>query len=132
MPTYLAAGFLRVPLTRFLLVTGVASFIWTLVILRLTQLFGAKLLDWLNAYKHGGLILIGVDIALIVLLQLIRRGATKFELRQLARLRHWEFWPGWMFYPPVVIYCLWLAIKYRRLTLPTAANPGIVSGGIVG
>ncbi|MGC3957414.1 MAG: hypothetical protein QM813_05465 [Verrucomicrobiota bacterium] len=50
----------------------------------------------------------------------------------MARLRHWEFWPGWMFYPPVAIYCLWLAIKYRGLTLPTAANPGIFSGGIVG
>jgi hypothetical protein len=27
---------------------------------------------------------------------------------------------------------LWLAIKYRGLRLPTAANPGIFSGGIVG
>jgi hypothetical protein len=37
-----------------------------------------------------------------------------------------------MFYPPVAIYCLWLGIKYRGLTLPTAANPGIFSGGMVG
>ena len=132
LPTYLAAGFLRVPIMRFLFVTGIASFIWTLAILRLTQLFGAKLLDWLNAYKHGGLILIVVGIALIAILQLLRRVATKIEFRKLARLRHWEFWPGWMFYPPVAIYCLWLAIKYRGLTLPTAANPGIFSGGIVG
>lgn len=132
LPTYLAAGFLRVPLPRFLMVTGVASFIWTFAILRLTELFGAKLLDWLNAYKHGGLILLGVGLVLIVLLQIIRRAAMKFEFRKLARLRHWEFWPGWMFYPPVAIYCLWLAIKYRGLTLPTAANPGIFSGGIVG
>src|SRR3982750_2758212 len=29
LPTYLAAGFLRVPLPRFLLVTGIASFAWT-------------------------------------------------------------------------------------------------------
>lgn len=132
LPTYLAAGFLRVPLSRFMLVTGVASFVWTLVILRLTQLFGAQLLDWLNAYKHGGFILLGVGIALLVLLQLVRCWLLKFECRKIARLRHWEFWPGWMFYPPVAIYCLWLAIKYRGLTLPTAANPGIFSGGIVG
>jgi membrane protein DedA with SNARE-associated domain len=190
LPTYLAAGFLRVSLTRFLLVTGVASFVWTFAILRLTQLFGAQLLDWLNAYKHGGLILLGVGLGLVVLLQLarrwlvavlalqerrprnsrrneltsrvsiseaLRRGTRRwfsqrenlqpskaaavggplakrlqFRWRKLARLRHWEFWPGWMFYPPVAIYCLWLAIKYRGLTLPTAANPGIFSGGIVG
>jgi hypothetical protein len=37
-----------------------------------------------------------------------------------------------MFYPPVGIYCAWLALKYRGLTVPTAANPGIFSGGIVG
>jgi hypothetical protein len=37
-----------------------------------------------------------------------------------------------MFYPPVTLYYLWLAIKYRGLTLPTAANPGIFSGGLVG
>ena len=48
------------------------------------------------------------------------------------RWRYWEFWPAWLFYPPVVIYCLWLAVKYRGLSLPTAANPGIFSGGLVG
>jgi membrane protein DedA with SNARE-associated domain len=132
LPTYLAAGFLRVPLARFLTVTGVASFVWTLAVLRLTELFGAKLLDWFNAYKHGGLILLGVGIGLIVLLQIARRWLLQFEWRKITRLRHWEFWPGWMFYPPVAIYCLWLAIKYRGLTLPTAANPGIFSGGMVG
>jgi membrane protein DedA with SNARE-associated domain len=132
LPTYLAAGFLRVPLARFLLVTGVASFVWTLAILRLTELFGAKLLDWFNAYKHSGLILLSVGIGLVVLLQIARRWLLNFEWRKITRLRHWEFWPGWMFYPPVAMYCLWLAIKYRGLTLPTAANPGIFSGGIVG
>lgn len=132
LPTYLAAGFLRVPASRFLLVTGVASFIWTFAILRLTQLFGSRLLDWLNAYKHGGLLMVGVGIALIFFLQLLRRVVSRIEFRHLARLRHWEFWPGWMFYPPVAIYCLWLAIKHRGLTLPTTANPGIFSGGIVG
>ncbi|MGC3957413.1 MAG: VTT domain-containing protein [Verrucomicrobiota bacterium] len=80
LPTYLAAGFLRVPIARFLVVTGVASFIWTLVILRLTQLFGGKLLDWFNAYKHGGLLLIGVGIMLIVFLQFLRWVATKIRI----------------------------------------------------
>ena len=32
----------------------------------------------------------------------------------------------------MAIYYLWLAIKYRGAMLPTAANPGIFSGGIVG
>lgn len=132
LPTYLAAGFLRVPLPRFLLVTGAASFLWTLLILRLTQVFGTKLLDWLDAYKHGGLILLGAGIVLIGLLQFLRKFALMLEWRKIARLQHWEFWPAWLFYPPVGIYCLWLAIKHRGLTLPTAANPGIFLGGMIG
>ena len=85
LPTYLAAGFLRTPLPGFLLVTGIASFLWTALILRLTELFGTKLLDWLDAYKHGGFVLLGVGIMLIVLLQLLRRAALNFEFRKIAQ-----------------------------------------------
>jgi membrane protein DedA with SNARE-associated domain len=136
LPTYLAAGFLRLPLPRFLFVTGAAAFVWTLVILWLSQTVGAQLVHWLKAYKQGGLILIGAGLALFIAFQLIRRALADFDFQmaanKLARWRHWEFWPAWLFYPPVAIYCLWLAVKYRGLTVPTAANPGIFSGGIVG
>ncbi|HEX5221023.1 MAG TPA: VTT domain-containing protein [Verrucomicrobiae bacterium] len=132
LPTYLAAGFLRLPLPRFLRVTGTASFAWTIVVLRASELFGAKVFAWFNTYKYGGFLLVGAGVGTVVLIQLVRRAASTFEWRKLARLRHWEFWPAWMFYLPVAIYCVWLAIKYRGLTLPTAANPGMFSGGLVG
>src|SRR5438477_12568954 len=130
------AGFLRVPLPRFLLITGVASCVWTIAILLLAQTFGARLTNWLGAYKHAGLLLFGVGVVLVAALQLLRRAFVNFNFRRftvrLNRWRHWEFWPAWMFYPPVGIYCAWLALKYRGLTVPTAANPGIFSGGMVG
>src|SRR5215510_2419519 len=72
LPTYLAAGFLRVPLTRFLSVTGVASCVWTVAILFLAQTFGTQLTNWLGTYKHAGLVLIAVGVALFVALQLLR------------------------------------------------------------
>jgi hypothetical protein len=37
-----------------------------------------------------------------------------------------------MFYPPVGIYCAWLALKHRSFTAPGFANPGIFAGGIIG
>jgi membrane protein DedA with SNARE-associated domain len=136
LPTYLAAGFLRVPLPRFLLITGVASCVWTMVILFLAQTFGERLTNWLGTYKHKGLLLLGAGVVLFFTLQLHRRAFVNFNCRRftarLGRWRHWEFWPAWMFYPPIGIYCAWLALKYRGLTVPTAANPGIFSGGIVG
>jgi len=136
LPTYLAAGFLRVPLPRFLLITGVASCIWTVAVLFLAETFGERLTAWLGTYKHAGFLLLGIGVLLFASLQLLRRAFVNFDSRRFAarigRWRHWEFWPAWMFYPPVGIYCAWLALKYRGLTVPTAANPGIFSGGVVG
>ncbi len=136
LPTYLAAGFLRWPLPRFIFVTGLAAFFWTAFVLWLTTLVGRPLLQWLNFYKHGSTLLVGAIISILIAAQLFRWSAKKFDLRKnftvLARYQHWEFWPGWLFYPPVVMYCLWLAIKYRGLAHPTVSNPGIFSGGLVG
>lgn len=136
LPTYLAAGFLRVPLPRFLLVTGIASCVWTVAVLFLAQTLGSQLANWLGTYRHEGLLLLGAGVVLFAALRLLRRLFMDFNRRRfltrLERWRHWEFWPAWMFYPPVGIYCAWLALKYRGLTVPTASNPGIFSGGMVG
>jgi len=136
LPTYLAAGFLRLPLPRFLLITGLAAFAWTLALLWLAQTFGARLVHWLDAGRHAGWYLLGAGLVLFGAFRLIRRGAAGFDLRKIGatieRWRHWEFWPAWLFYPPVVLYYLWLSLKYRGLNVPTASNPGIFSGGIVG
>ena len=46
------------------------------------------------------------------------------------RFVRWEFWPMGAFYPAVIIYILYLGIRYRCLTLFTAANPAIPHAGI--
>ena len=136
LPTYLAAGFLRVPAPRFLFITGTAAGVWTFAILCLAQTFGARLIQWLGAYKSGAFLLLGAGLILFASLQLLRRACVNFDARKFAALlgrwRRWEFWPGWLFYPPVVLHYLWLVVKYRGPMLPTAANPGIFSGGMVG
>ena len=136
LPTYLAAGFLRLPLPKFLVITGAAAFVWTFIVLWLAETFGAQLVHWLNVYKHGAWILLCSGVALFFVFQWFRRSVSSIDLRQLKvkldRWRRWEFWPAWLFYPPVAIYCLWLALKYRGLTVPTVANPGIFAGGLVG
>ena len=47
-------------------------------------------------------------------------------------LSSFHLWPPWLFYLPVFGYWLWLSIRHRSLTLPTAANPSIYSGGFIG
>lgn len=136
LPTYLAAGFLQLPAPKFLWITGAASFVWTVIILFLVQWIGAPLIDGLGEFKRDGWILAGALVATWAVLHGLRSALPKVDARRwsarLGRWRRWEFWPAWLFYPPVGLYCLWLAGKYRGLTLPTAANPGIFSGGMVG
>ncbi len=43
-----------------------------------------------------------------------------------------EFWPGWLFYAPVVVYWILQSIRHRSVTLPSLANPRIAAGGICG
>ena len=91
LPTYLAAGFLRVPLPRFLLITGVASCVWTVAILFLAQTFGERLTNWLGTYKHAGLLPLGVGVLLFATLQLLRRAFVNFNFHRFtARLNRWR------------------------------------------
>lgn len=50
----------------------------------------------------------------------------------LERARRWEFWPAWLFYIPIVLWILWLGLRYRNPTAFTAANPALDNGGVVG
>ena len=43
-----------------------------------------------------------------------------------------EFWPGWLFYAPVVLFWIIQSIRYRSVTLPCLANPRIAAGGLCG
>ena len=136
LPTYAAAGFLRVRFGKFLLVTGFAVAIWTIGIFSLSRVFGTALLTTLLRWKGGGWAFLVIVGLLLIGLRLLPRLAGHHVRRRMAaafgRWMRWEFWPAWLFYVPVVFYYLWLAIRYRSFTLPTAANPGIFSGGIVG
>ena len=43
-----------------------------------------------------------------------------------------ERMPTWLIGVPLTFQWLWLSMRYRSLTLPSAANPQITSGGLVG
>jgi len=52
--------------------------------------------------------------------------------RQSSHVSFFEFWPGWLFYMPVVLFWMIKSFKYRSITLPALANPRIDAGGICG
>ena len=61
----------------------------------------------------------------------LNRRGCKF-VGWLKRLCRWEFWPPYLFYPPVIVYIAYLGIRFRSWTLFTAANPAIPASGFVG
>ena len=121
LPTYFAAGLLRIGLTRFALRLAIACALWTPLLVGATVLLGAATLQ--SALRLSGLGAFAVLAALVL--------AVRRLLRHPGRLR-WEFWPVWLAYLPVVPYIAWLALRHRSLTLFTAANPGIETGGFAG
>ncbi|WP_250634536.1 hypothetical protein [Pinirhizobacter soli] len=48
------------------------------------------------------------------------------------RIGRFERLPKWLNLVPMVAQWCWLGIGYRSLTLPSALNPGITAGGLVG
>ena len=135
--TYFTAGLLHTRFWRFFLYFVLAVAIWTPFLVGIASLFGTRVLDYFGAFERWALPSV---IALVILIWLFARAVPLlFTWRGRRRIsgwwcrqRHWEFWPPWFFYPPVVLWVGWLAIKYRSLTLFTAANPAIPAGGFIG
>lgn len=51
---------------------------------------------------------------------------------RVERLWRWEFWPGAVFYAPLVPWVAYLGQRYGGLTALTAANPGLPDSGLYG
>lgn len=127
LPTFLGAGVLQAPILKFILVAVAASILWTLLLLTLTARLGEAALPLLGDLKWPAA---AAALAILVLAQWIaaRRRRKDASPRVVS---HFEFWHPVIFYFPVGLYWLWLSIRHRGLTLPTAANPSIYSGGFV-
>lgn len=47
-------------------------------------------------------------------------------------LAFFEYWPPYVFYTPVAIWCALLALRFGSFSLPTIANPKLFMGGLIG
>ncbi len=126
LPTYFAAGVLRTSLARFSLYLLLAASLWTPMLVASTGVIG-------RAAPAGLLGAVAVAGAVRMLAGLVTDSKRRRRLAGWWRcVTHWEFWPWWLAYLPVFTYIAWLAVRFRSLTLFTAANPGIPLGGFAG
>ena len=129
LPTYLVAGTLAVPFFYFALVTGLMGLIWVPLIFALVRVVGSQAAIWYAAAKTGLLLAALAVSVLIFALWMLRRHAHSPRLQ---RWLQWEFWPAKLFYIPIGLNYVRLGFKYRGFNLPMSANPGMLTGGIVG
>lgn len=137
LPTYFAAGLLHTKFSRFLGYFLLAVALWTPALVYVAGIVGSQLFRWLERVERWAIFgLPAVVLATWLILRLAERLATHRGRRRLAgwwkRKIHWEFWPPWAFYPPLVAWYLALALRHRSFTLFTAANPAIPGGGFIG
>jgi len=128
LPLYVAAGVLKLPAKLFSMITGICSAIWVGVIFGIWHV--APRIPFLAGRKTSWIL-----VPVLLLGPAILSSAPhtlKRVLLLLRKYRRWEFWPAWMFYPPVAAMCAWLSVRYRGVSLPTIANPAFRNGGMVG
>jgi membrane protein DedA with SNARE-associated domain len=137
LPLYLAAGACRTSLRVFAVWSGVAVAIWTPLLVgagaRLGEPLAIRLAGWLAAGRvalvlSGCLVFAGWRLAVA----LTSRRWRQRWLASMSKIWRWEFWPMWLFYAPVGAWTTWLALRHGGFRTITAANPGILDGGVVG
>jgi len=137
LTTYFAAGLLKTRFWRFASMFLVASAIWTPLLVGSTAVLGEETLRTAFGRRGDAVVIFAVLFTFAIAVRktvplVLNYGSRRRFIGFLKRKIRWEFWPVWAAYIPLVPYILYLALKYRSLTLFTAANPGIPSGGFVG
>ena len=136
LPTYVAAGIAGMRWSSFCIYFLISAMLWTPTIVGLSSILGRHMLDYLEQYQRYTLpILLGFValyvIANKVILPLCSYRGRRMLLSAWRRKIRWEFWPMWQFYPPVILYILYLSVKHRGLSF-TACNPAMPASGVIG
>ncbi len=134
--TYFAAGLVQTGALRIGLYMLLAVVLWVPAVVALAAWIGDPVFDLMRRFESGGWLL--ALLALIVVWSLVHtlplllsaNGRALLRARWERRLR-WEFLPSWIIYLPLLPRLAWLTIRHRGLKF-TAANPGMVDGGVVG
>jgi len=161
-PTYIAIGWFKMPVKRFILVTVTSSAIYTPLVFIAVTMFGDVFFQKIGYWAWAAVLL------LVILLPLRKRffsvagAGNSVEAEELSlpylknipvqenrnqKKRHRgmpslaglkrlislaERIPNGLFYIPVGLRWIFLSVRYGNFTLPTLANPLIETGGFWG
>jgi len=136
IPVYVSAGIGRYPFDLFFVATITSVALWV----SLFYLYSEKIYNVIMMNSLGIWTTLAVGLALYILIhklgQLLPFLFDPYKRKSLPsfflKMKYYEFWPSWLFYLPVVFYYIYLSLRYRNPLLPSAVNPSIFSGGLIG
>jgi membrane protein DedA with SNARE-associated domain len=160
-PTFVACGWFRIPFWRFTAVSVIAGAVYSSVVLTLVIVFGDLVFTHFGYWAWGAMAVLLIAIAVrnifksrsgksgtdtirdmpVSLFGVIKKYMPSLKrsfsgMPSLKDLRKMvspaERIPNNILYIPVGINWLLLSLRYRSLTLPSAANPMIETGGFMG
>lgn len=117
---------------QFVLGRLAATLVWGMLGLLAAQTAGWLLLRELeSAAGHAGAALaVLLCIPLVGLVTALPSRMARQRIRaHVSRATHHEWWPAWLFYPPIVAYVAFVARRFGGLLTCTCVNPGIPPGG---
>src|SRR5271165_194591 len=110
--SYLSAGFNRMPLALFAGSTAASALVWTAITFTLVRLGPSRAPEFKQQLPLAAIL--GLSFYLVLRAWRSHGERILIWLRYyVAHLSQWEFWPAWLFYPPVVLICAVLGIRYR-------------------
>ncbi|MBY0430134.1 MAG: hypothetical protein K2Q10_02975, partial [Rhodospirillales bacterium] len=145
-PTFAACGWFGVPFGRFAAAVVLSASLYMPSVFLIMLYSGEALSRHIESWGWA------MAAALLPVLWLIRRRVSPSAAseraaeaplpashpgmpplpRDLVRVSPLERIPPPLFYVPLGVQWLWLAVRWRSLTLPTLANPAIEAGGLLG
>lgn len=134
LPIYTFSGMIAKSSGPFLLITFIASLLWTPILIYLSFLYGQAFKKFYTSNSLTASILLAIfSIYLLyqmvlLLIQKNRREDVWIRIQKIPKL---EFWPSVIFYTPLIPYVCYLIIRYGSIRLITASNPLIPMGGIM-
>lgn len=136
LPAYVSAGLSRYSPLLFCIATLVSVFAWVALVF----FAGAEVVALIVRYQARWWMVLAAAGLLYLLLRKLGRllliwmdpWQRRAWLAGWRRYLYYEFWPAKWFYLPIGFYYAWLALRHGHPLLPSAANPGIHTGGLVG
>lgn len=130
LPTYVAAGLLRYPFWKFLALTVASVAVWVFGALLAGRSLRSLFMDhWIPLVL---IFLLGLHLLKTVFPQLLDPWDRKALFHSWRQWTHFEFWPAWFFYIPIVPTYIYLSLKHKSFLTPFYASPLLANGGLIG